>query len=148
MKITTEYSSVYSQTRPAQLNDSRLLNTLITKDYYMSLSLSLRIAAVVIIMVATTEYIFFHELLPPPFVMASILLVLASANSHWPIFASRILLFISVLVPIAALTGYLQGFLIIVVPILDAILFTWLLLGALSQRRGLPTNLITRGKHG
>jgi hypothetical protein len=148
MKITTEYSSVYSQTRPAQLNDSRLLNTLITKDYYMSLSLSLRIAAVVIIMVATTEYIFFHELLPPPFVVASILLVLASANSHWPIFASRILLFISVLVPIAALTGYLQGFLIIVVPILDAILFTWLLLGALSQRRGLPTNLITRGKHG
>jgi hypothetical protein len=114
----------------------------------MSLSLSLRIAAVVIIMVATAEYIFLHEPLPPPFVVASILLVLASVNSHWPIFASCILLVISVLVPIAALTGYLQGFLIIAVPILDGILFIWLLLGALSHRRGISTNLITRGKHG
>jgi hypothetical protein len=114
----------------------------------MSLPLRLRIAAVVIFMAATAEYIFLGELLPPPFFMVCILLILASVNSHWPIFTSRIVLVISVLAPIAALAGYLQGYLIIAIPILDAILFTWLYLGALSQHRRIFANLITRGKHG
>jgi hypothetical protein len=114
----------------------------------MSLPLRLRFAAVVIFMAATAEYIFLGELLSPPFYMVCILLVLASVNSHWPIFTSRTVLANSVLAPITALAGYLQGYLIIAVPILDGILFTWLSLGALSQHRHISANLITRGKHG
>lgn len=101
----------------------------------MPLPTVLRIVASLIVLVVIGEYFVLGELLLPPFVFVTVLIVLSFAYQKWPNVTAWLAAIVSVAAPIAALNGYLQGKLVIVVPIFDSIIFAWLLWTAIRELR-------------
>ena len=101
----------------------------------MPLPTVLRIVAGLILLMVIGEYLVLGELLLLPFGVVTVLILLSFAYSKWPTATAWLALIVSIGVPIAALNGYLQGKLVIVVPIFDAIIFTWVLRTAIRELR-------------
>ena len=92
-------------------------------------------AAVVIAAVATLEYLLLGELLVPPFVASALLLLLSRAAQKRLRLVAGVSVFLSVALPLGALIGYLRGELVLAVPILDFLLFSWVFANAVHALR-------------
>lgn len=91
------------------------------------LPIALRVVSLCIILLVVGERIFLGVwILPPLFVVVPTLILLSFLYRFWPRVVSGIVLVIAVLIPLAALLGFLAGKLVIVVPIVDTIIFGWL----------------------
>ncbi|MEM7019428.1 MAG: hypothetical protein AAF512_19080 [Pseudomonadota bacterium] len=96
----------------------------------------LRIVGALIYLVAIGEYFILDKLMIPPFIAATVLIIMSFLFARWPRVVAGIACAISILAPLAALNRYLQGQLVLFVPIFDAIVFAWLLWIAISVIRG------------
>ncbi|MEM7281428.1 MAG: hypothetical protein AAF438_07350 [Pseudomonadota bacterium] len=101
----------------------------------MSLPLVLRIVGTLIVIMVVGEYFVLKELLIPPLVIVAVLFALSFAYSKWPKTVTGITIVMCILVPIAAINGYLRGQLVLLVPIFDVVIFSWLLWTAVQSLR-------------
>lgn len=104
----------------------------------MSLPSVLRIVGGLIVLMVIGEYVVLQQLMLPPLVVVAVLLGLSFAYGRWPTPVAWIAVVLSVLTPVAALNGYLQGKLPLVVPIFDAVIFAWVLWTAVAALRSRP----------
>ncbi|MEO0369380.1 MAG: hypothetical protein AAF197_11445 [Pseudomonadota bacterium] len=103
----------------------------------MSLPIALRIASALILLIVIGERIFLGVwMLPPLLVVIPTLIILSFVYSRAPIGVARAVMVISVILPLLALNGFLQGFLVVLIPILDTLIFGWLFFLALKVVRG------------
>ena len=84
---------------------------------------------------ALGEYLLLDVFLVPPFVVAAILILLSFACSVWPVPTAYAAIVLCVVVPVGAIVGYLQGTLVLLIPIFDVIVFAWLLWTAIRTLR-------------
>lgn len=102
----------------------------------------LRIVTVLILFVVVIEYFLLDILMVPPLVVAAILIGLSFIAVRLPRTVAVISIFISILVPVGAVMGYLSGQLVVLVPIFDFLIFSWLLWAAiLTLRQPKPAGL-------
>lgn len=95
----------------------------------------LLIAAVLIFAVASLEWLLLDVLLVPPFVFSFLLLVLAAIGTRWPKPVAGISIMLAILIPIGATLAYLNGDIVIAIPIFDAVLFAWVAYNAIHALR-------------
>ena len=93
------------------------------------------IAAVVVAAGAALEYLFLDELLAPPIVGSALLLLLSWASRKWLRLVAGVSIFLSIALPLGALIGYLRGQLVLAVPVLDFLLFSWVFANAVHALR-------------
>ena len=101
----------------------------------MPLPTVLRIVAGLIVLMVIGEYFVLGELMLPPFVFVTVLIVLSFTYQKWPNATAWLAAIVSIAAPVAALNGYLQGKLVVVVPIFDSIIFAWLLWTSIRELR-------------
>jgi len=102
----------------------------------LALPLSLRVVAGAVIIGGTLEYLVLDVFLAAPFVVGVLVFLLSLAAPRWPRPVARVVLGLSVLIPIAALVGAIRGDIDIAVPIFDTLLFGWLFFCAWPVARG------------
>lgn len=101
----------------------------------MTLPSVLRIVGALIVVLALGEYFVLDVFLVPPFVVAAILFLLSFACNAWPVATAYAAIVMCVVVPAGAIMGYLEGTLVLLVPIFDVIVFAWLLWTAIGTLR-------------
>lgn len=101
----------------------------------MTLAGVLRIVGASIVLMALGEYFVLDVFLVPPFVVAAILFLLSFVYQAWPIATAYAAILLCVVVPAGAIMGYLEGTLVLLVPIFDVIVFAWLLWTAIGTLR-------------
>ncbi|MEM6512579.1 MAG: hypothetical protein AAF660_06170 [Pseudomonadota bacterium] len=101
----------------------------------MPLPTVLRTVAGLIVGMVIGEYFVLDVLMIPPLGVVAVLLLLSFTYDRWPVATARIAAVLSVVVPIGALNGYLQGKLVLLVPIFDAVIFAWLLWTSVRELR-------------
>jgi len=99
----------------------------------MTFSIVLRVAALLICIVALTELVVLKELIIPPFVVATFLITLSFLFKSRPKLVLMIAMAVALVIPPAAVAGYLAGALVIAIPIFDTLLFGWILWNALKN---------------
>ena len=92
-------------------------------------------AAVVVAVAVAFEYLILGELLAPPIVGSALLLLLSWASRKWLRLVAGVSIFLSVALPLGALIGYLRGQLVLAVPVLDFLLFSWVFANAVHALR-------------
>ena len=95
----------------------------------------LLIAAVIVAVGAALEYLFLDELPAAPFVGSALLLLLSWASRKRLRPVAGVSIFLSIALPLGALIGYLRGQLVLAVPILDFLLFSWVFSNAVHALR-------------
>ncbi|MEO1036019.1 MAG: hypothetical protein AAFX44_10705 [Pseudomonadota bacterium] len=101
----------------------------------MTLPAVLRIVAALIAVMVLGEYVVLGALMIPPLIVIALLVAISFAAKLWPFASAFAAMTISVLAPIAAINGYLQGAIPLIVPIFDLVIFSWLLWTALRTVR-------------
>ncbi|MEM1261692.1 MAG: hypothetical protein AAGH76_04815 [Pseudomonadota bacterium] len=101
----------------------------------MPLPTVLRIVAGLIVVMVIGEYWVLDQLQLPPLGVVSTLVALSFTYQKWPTASAWLAAIMSVAAPIAALVGYLQGYLVLIVPVFDAVIFFWLLSTAIRELR-------------
>ena len=104
----------------------------------MPLPTVLRIVAGLIVLMVIGEYWVLGQLQLPPFGVVALLIVLSYSYARWPTASAWLAAAVSIVAPTGALIGYVKGYLVLVVPIFDAIIFSWVLFTALRELR--PVN--------
>jgi hypothetical protein len=89
------------------------------------LAVVLVIAAGLVTILVAVEYFILGLILMPPVIISASLVVLSLASRKWPTTIAGISILISILVPIGAVLGFLNGDLHIAIPIFDVLLFSW-----------------------
>lgn len=100
-----------------------------------NLTTVLRIVALLIVLMVAAEYVLLEVLMIPPLVVAALLLLLSVAATAFPRSVAVVCMLLSILVPAGAIMGYLEGQLVVFIPIFDVLVFTWLLWIALRTLR-------------
>ena len=101
----------------------------------MTLPNVLRIVAALIAAVALGEFFVLGVFLVPPFVVAAVLFLLSFAHNAWPVATACAAIVLCVVVPVGAIMGYLEGDLVLLIPIFDVVVFAWLLWTAIRSLR-------------
>ena len=102
-------------------------NIVVVKDSNLRFPIVLRIAAGLIGLVALFELLAMDVLSVPPIFLAAILIVLSITFNRWPRLTGSIAIIMSILVPIMVIKEYLAGQIPIAIPIVDSIVFSWIL---------------------
>jgi short-subunit dehydrogenase len=93
---------------------------------FPALPVALRVGTIALAIAGTVEAFALGEVLPGPFVVGALLLALSFTPRERARAGARTTLGLSILIPIAAVGGYLAGAVPVGVPIFDAVLFAWL----------------------
>ena len=84
---------------------------------------------------ASFEFVVLGQFLPAPFVVAAALFALSFVHGQWKRASIRLLLMCSILIPLGALKLYLEGKVVVAVPVFDGLVFGWLFLRARNWLR-------------